>query len=204
MRKVVALAIVVVMLFALAIPAFADSYVSTKDVDSVNTTLIYGVSQSYMVYIPSHIIFSKVVGGTGLVATAQIGAKDIYIAGDETLNIAISSQHETTTQGAAGQQPVRQWWLKDTKMKADGVTPASVPVKYTATMPEGNGTVQLYNGKNILSVDAPTGDFGTISDASGEVTITFTTAGTAQDGAYQDILTFFVSVDKDPWPHVTA
>lgn len=203
MRKVVALAIVLVMLFALAIPAFAEDYVSNKDIDSVSTTLVYGVSQSYMIYIPSNIVLEKLEGGTGLGAVALVGAKNVYIAGDETLNIAIASEHETVTAGAAGEEPTRQWWLKDTNMKEDGVTPASVPVRYSATIPDGSGTATLYNGKNILSVDAPTGDSGTASDASAEVTITFTTAGTAQNGAYQDILTFFVSVDKDPAPTPT-
>lgn len=200
MRKIVALAIALVMIIALSVPAFAEDYVSNKDIDSVNTTLIYGVSQSYLVSIPSKIVFEPIEGESGLGALAEVGAKDIHIAGDESLNIAIASSHETVTPGENGADPTRQWWMKDTNLKEDGVTPASVPVRYSAVIPEGSESVKLYNGKNILSVDAPTGDAGTVSDASGEVTITFSTAGTAQNGAYQDILTFFVSVDKDPAP----
>lgn len=200
MRKVISLLIALVLAFAMAIPVFADDYNMDKDVDSVNSLLTYGVSQSYMISIPSIIAFEAVEGLDGLYADALIEAKDVYIAGDETLNIAIASKNETTTAGEAGAEPIRQWWMIDANLKTDGVTPASVPVRYQATIPENGGTAKLYNGKNILSVGSATGDAGTTSDAKGEVNIDFATAGTAQNGDYKDILTFFVSVDKESLP----
>ncbi len=199
MKRIIALLTALVLLFALAIPGFAAEgdieYTSVENAGSVSTTLIYGVSQSYMIKIPGNIVFTPNEGAPGLGAVATVEAMDVIIAGDETLNIAINSSYETSS--GTGHDVTYQWWMKDTKMKVDGVTPASVPVRYTATIPEGAGHASLYNGKKILTVDASVGDAGTESTASGSVVITFSTAGTAQDGAYQDILTFHVSVDKD-------
>ncbi len=198
MKRMVALLAALVLLLASAVPAFAADdveYTSVENAGSVNTTLTYGVSQSYMIKIPSRINLHRLEDGSGLGATATVEAKSVIVAGDESLNIAVNSSNETSS--GTGHDVTFQWWLKDTNMKVDGVTPASVPVKYTATIPEGAGTAQLYNGKKILTVGAAEGDKGTESNAGGSVTITFFTEGTAQHGAYQDILTFHVSVDKD-------
>ena len=149
----------------------------TGDSYSSDLELTYGVKQSYMVYIPSAVDF-----GSALSVTAKVEVDNVFIAGDEKLNIAIASANKT------GEGDTEQWWLVD-KNKA------SVSVKYKASIPPEQ---RLVNGSNILTVSPPTGDAGIESDAKGSVTITFATKGTAQVGNYADYLTFTVTIDEVP------
>lgn len=181
MKKFIALALAVLMMAVAMIPALAANPVpaisETGDGLTTELELIYGVKQSYMVYIPSAVDF-----GSELSATAKVEVKDVYIAGDEQLNIAIASANKT------GEGDTEQWWLID----KNG---SSVDVRYTASIPPAQ---RLKNGTRILSVSAPTGDSGAASDAKGTVIITFSTMGTAQVGNYRDMLTFSITVDKVP------
>ena len=181
MKKIIALALAVLMMAVAMIPALAAREVPavSETGDSLNTDLelTYGVKQSFMVYIPSAVDF-----GSELSVTAKVEVKDVYIAGNEQLNIAIRSANKT------GEGETEQWWLVDENE-------ASVSVKYTASIPPSQ---RLFNGSRILSVAAPTGDSGAASDAKGSVIVTFATKGTAQVGNYRDTLTFSITIDKVP------
>ena len=181
MKKFIALALAVLMMAVAMIPALAANPVpavsETGDSLTSDLELTYGVKQSYVVYIPSAVDF-----GSELSVTAKVEVRDVFIAGNEQLNIAIASANKT------GEGDTEQWWLVDK-------TGASVSVRYAASIPPDQ---RLKNGARILSVAAPTGDAGITSDAKGSVIITFATKGTAQVGSYQDTLTFSITIDKVP------
>ena len=181
MKKIIALALAVLLTAVVMLPALAADpqlgVSQTGDSYSSEMELTYGVKQSYMVYIPSAVDF-----GSALSVTAKVEVDNVFIAGDEKLNIAISSLNKT------GEGVTEQWWLVD----KNG---ASVSVKYDASIPPDQ---RLTNGSNILTVSPPTGDVGIESDARGSVIITFATKGTAQVGKYADYLTFTVTIDQVP------
>lgn len=245
MKKFLAIALAIVMMAALAVPAFAayemtdeadntvvgddvhygednddpnaDNYLTdAADSQNTDTTLIkYGVAQAYIVTIPAEINLhenkdeantKKTVGY--VYGIEAIGVYDVVIAGDEELNIYVSS-----TQYAAG-----KWTLKDTegsKRSADvnyKIVVASTDEDYTVVEDNyitdyDNATETLVESGtgegadaaaalvgHVLNCEVAEGNVGT-TGSEAYANLYFSSKGTAQEGTYTDTLTFTVRIE---------
>lgn len=257
MKKFLAIALAIVMMAALAVPAFAEytqtdvagntvngtdeHYGKGNDTPTTNpsndnyledqesyihgdTTLIkYGVAQAYIVTIPAEINLhehkdsantSKTVGY--VYGIESIGVYDVVIAGDEDLNIYITSQQFNAA------QDVNAWELIDREVSnvyAEGQDGPSANVNYkivvdpttvdyaadetnyltkdtygTATnvVVSGNGESTLVG--HVLNCPVQTGNIGT-TGSEAYANLYFSSKGTAQEGTYTDTLTFHVRIE---------
>ncbi len=203
MKKFLAIALAVLMIAAMAIPAFAADEVRAFDdqekivtdedtpeeadgsvdpnADKTQDFLVeYGVDQSYTVTIPADVFFdadslqtSGDYNGNYMI-TRVVKADDVKIAGDETLTVKVASANE--------------WTMPDTNGK-------SVAVDYGATIGTADEKFTNKEDNTVLTVEAPEANNGT-EGRDGTATITFFTIGTAQEGNYRDVLTFTISVTE--------
>lgn len=164
MKKFLALALAILMMAAIAVPAFAAEFetqesepvqfedtllweetrygngndnssetnylTDANDQEEENTKIEYGVAQAYTVTIPAEIHLHEFHATSGADGTVEggkkdgyvygiekLGVSDVVIAGDETLNIYLSSsQWDPTTDATKG------WTLKDAETGANNVT----------------------------------------------------------------------------------
>lgn len=165
MKKVLSM-ILAVMLVVSMIPAAYATEIGVDGAQTANTTVTYGLAEGYTVIIPDAIAIGS--NGTG---TGTLKASNVVIDSSETLNIKIS-----------GQDYVDAWELID---KADATNKLTYNIGKTA------GASDVANNAIVLSC------------ASGEhwndemaVTLYFKIAGDlTKSGAYEDTLTFTVSID---------
>ena len=176
MKKILALVLAIIMMAAIAVPAFAAA-TTQQVVDANNASntedvkVTYGVTQSYIVVIPIDVNFEEAEDGTIASHTRDLTAKDVRIAGNEYLTVAIDS--------------LNGWKMKDAAAKSSAV---SYTVKVDAA------TDPLADNGVALSLDRPEGNQGVVG-ATKTVVLTFATAGTAQEGTYEDKLTFNVAIN---------
>lgn len=225
MKKIFALALAIVMMMAIALPVFADvdpadTGFSTETgthkygdatgavaapenttIDGDNMIIKYGVNQEYLVTIPADVSFGFINPDTNLFEDARIvKAENIVISGNEYFTMSVTSAN--------------QWQMVDEAKDSEG-NAISENVDYTATLDnpmdkktvgvDDDATTVVYSNTNyaaaqkILVVEHAAGNKGWDQKASGQVEITFNTAGTAQEGVYIDTLTFTVDiVEGDP------
>ena len=188
MKKIIALALALVMMAAIAVPVFAASESFTADATLTNqTTVKYGVSQTYTVTIPETITISDAQA-----TTAEVSASNVKIAGDKSLRLVVSSTQYDDENDT--------WVLIDQNKNED--VSISDPVDYMITYPVTvdetttdtdvvSGTTQILVVSSKVVYDDETGD--PIGN-SGAVTLKFTTEGTSQVGDFQDKLTFSVTI----------
>ena len=193
MKKIIALVVAIIMMAAIAVPAFAE--VETKQFNNVGNTgttdVIFGVDRGYTVSIPTEVRFS------GLAGTAQLSVSSVKIAGDETVEIRVSS-----TQYADG-----TWVLVDNNEDGEGAPISdNVPYMIKIDVPDPNDDTPVVSGSTVvLSATTNTEDYeltipsDVTSGTKNSVTLLFSTEGTSQVGDYRDVLTFTASVN-DPTP----
>ena len=203
MKKVLALALALIMMLAIAIPAFAatgesgtsvfgDSLNAAEDNVTVNdkVEVEYGVLQAYEITIPADVNFGYADTTVhGYSTTRDIKADKIVIAGNEWLVVTVASANN--------------WQMVDANKDASD-NPISDNVDYTATLADmttaADDTITFSNTNNtkdtVLVVAAADGNKGyeDAKKATGTNTITFATAGTAQEGRFLDTLTFSVEI----------
>ena len=267
MKKFLALALAILMMAAIAVPAMAaefnvndesvdfddtiaweetrygdhndesgaDNYLTdANDTEVENTRLEYGVAQAYTVTIPAdinlHEFHTDAESGSAdgkkdgyVYGIEKIGVSDVVIAGNEELNIYLSStQYNAQTGG---------WTLKDAELNdetagnptndKDNTAGPSADVNYKIkvqdiTVVEGvdqiatanyitdydntntglvlSGTGADVAASRILNQAAATGNAGTTG--SGKTAfLYFSSKGTAQEGTYRDVLTFTVKIE---------
>lgn len=187
MKKILALVLAIIMMAAIAVPAFAEDPVRADrtqsetfvgDADNAETAspdvkVTYGVTQSYVIIIPADVTF--VEGGDGKIASLEstLAADKVRIAGNEKLTVAIDSLYN--------------YKLVDTNQ-------ASIDVDYTIKVDDAQ--VALADKAVALTVNRPDGNAG-LTGSDGSVKLTFATNGTAQEGNFEDYLTFNVSIVVD-------
>lgn len=183
MKKVLALVIAIVMMAAIAVPAFAADETYTfgpndGETGTYDTLVEFGVTGGYTITIPVQVLFS------GLRGEAKVTASSVIIAGNETLNITVKSDNYGTT--TAG-----KWVMKEKDNK-------STPVDYTITMPGDPNAVDVVSETTVIlavtTADSLTTPGNVISGYTDTVTLSLATAGTSQVGTYRDTLTFFAEV----------
>ena len=183
MKKIFALILAIVMMASMSVVVFAEDAVAptaAPDDSTVSggTTLTYGVLQAYLVVIPESQTFVKATGegATGYVASADVAASGVKVAANEYFKVSVTSANN--------------WKMVDTNTYVkDGVTyRKSQPVSYEATVVGGNN---LKTNSEVMSLTSTTEN----ADGSAlTATINFTTAGSGQEGNYQDVLTFVVAI----------
>ena len=186
MKKIFALILAIVMMASMSVVVFAGE--SSVEVNNSQTgtgedagllpggtVLTYGVAEAYTVVIPADQTFAKnnAQGATeaqAFIATAQISASGVKVAGNEKFVVSIDSANN--------------WALKDANR-------ASSDVAYTAYATVGETTTQLTDEGKIFDVASTTA----VAGGTGSAALTFYTAGTGQEGNYVDTLTFIVSME---------
>lgn len=241
MKKFLALALAIVMMAAIAVPAFAAEFTEVpsytdftesilweetrygdgnddkesqnyltdaNDSEEENTRIEYGVAQAYTVTIPADIrLYEFTAESTAnqtkgyVYGQETISVSDVVIAGDEELNIYLSSSQYDDTNG---------WTLKDSegtmssadvnyKIKvedSDTVNAANYIADYDAatTGLVLNGTDSTVAASRILNQAVATGNAGTLGSTN-TVQLYFSSKGTAQEGTFRDVLTFTVRIE---------
>ena len=167
MKKIFALILAIVMMASMSVVVFA----ADKEAGAVegSTVLTYGVDQAYEVVIPENQTFAG-SDADGYTASGDVKATGVKIAKGEKFTITVASANS--------------WTLVDTEGE-DGAA-ISDPVSYDAKV---DGSSIKTTGK-VLEL----GDTTTPGGNSATKTITFTTAGTGQEGTYKDTLTFTVAI----------
>ena len=180
MKKIIALALAILMMAAIAVPAMAKDYDETSTGEGYNQSIVeFGVNAGYTITIPQKITFD------GLEGEATVTASSVVLAGNETLSVSVSStQYQMQVEG---EQTARAAWVMTE------ITGKSAPVDYTIK----NGGVAVASNGVILTVtadDALTTTDDVTSGYTDTVTLDLATPGTSQVGTYQDTLTFAASV----------
>ena len=205
MKKVLALALALLMMFAIAIPAMAEgdeteapaatTNTSSKDFTTEtagnvgNTKVEYGVSQSYTVTIPNVVSFASSLKNV----TATVSVADAFLAGNEKVNVKVTS---AKSYAIAGDRTVTKtaWTMVDT----NGI---STPVDYWLGLDTDTAkTAKVADGGIVLTVERAPGNAG-VDGASDSATLYFNTDGTAQEGTYEDRLTFDVEITTNATGH---
>ena len=208
MKKTLALVLAVAMMFAMALPMFAETTTrygqGNDDVASDNytvpaddtqtdkqTELKYGVAQAYTVSIPAalelHEAHDTADGKTvGYVYNNyKIAVSDVVIAGTEVLNIYVAGADEDSFVLAAQQ---------DGNADVDYYVTTGAYYTFaegaTSIAPGDDGATSL-----VLTCEADEGNDGT-KGTEAEAQIYFSSKGTAQEGVYMDTLTFTVRVQN--------
>ena len=191
MKKTLALILAIVMMAALAVPAFAETPVDEGVLSSETLvgegtkgcTVTYGVAQSYTVSLPTAINFAYAENEQ----TATLIVNNFVINGSNKLVITMDSAFDTTTVGG--------WEMRDV---AGGST--AVPYNVEVTGKTGDNvetTVGDVTNADTANSAAPSVVMEVNSNVDGEagsVTLMFTTEGTKQAGDYSDQITFAVSI----------
>lgn len=187
MKKIIALVVAIIMMAAIAVPAFAADETFTfgpndAETGTYDTTVEFGVTGGYTVTIPQKIVFDSNRQGT-----ATITASSVVIAGNEQLHVTVYSENYGTTDAG-------KWVMEEETGK-------STPVDYTITMPGATQeapAVDVVSDSTVIvevtSTDALTTPGDVTSGYTDSVTLSLATAGTSQVGKYLDTLTFSAAV----------
>ncbi len=182
MKKTLAIILAIVMMAAMAVPAFATQEITSG---TGSSEVEYTVDDEYTVVIPQKITLSKDA------VTADVTVTKAVIKGNQTLTVKMHStqgtngkwQLETTTGGYAVEYNISI--AEKNEGKAEGA-------QVTLTAGEfANGGANSANTLLTVKSVATVGE----NEHLGAATLTFTTAGTAQAGTYTDSITFTISVD---------
>ena len=206
MKKVLALALALVMMLAIAIPAFAEEpnegeavvggaepepeNVISQDFTSEtagtvgNSKVEYGVSQAYTVTIPNTVSFTTLKD-----IPAEVSASNVLLAGNEKLVVTVVS---AKTFEVAGPKTVNKtaWTMVDT----NGIsTPVDYWLALEAQVDKATTAKHVADNGVVLEVLRAAGNNG-VEGATGSADLFFSTNGTAQEGTYEDRLTFNVAI----------
>ena len=186
MKKIIALAIAIIMMAAIAIPAFAtDNTLAQNGANSSTADVTYGVDQLYTVIVPGAIGF-----GTASTQTAVVKAYNVIIPGNLQLQVSIASAESYDFDKEGAQEPEE----KDAWTMVEASQNGSAPVEYEVALTEG-GTA-LENNDVVLYVNSTEVSSANVDDAKTQ-TLYFSTDGTTESGNFIDVLTFSVALSTN-------
>lgn len=205
MKKTLALILAIVMMAALAVPAFAETTPAQAGVLSSDTlvgegtkgcTVTYGVSQTYTVSLPTAVNFAYGIAGQVQDQTANVSVDNFVINGSNQLVVTMDSANQGANNG---------WIMKDV---SEGGKSTAVPYTVSAAAEDGNGANVIIPNANVANADTSKGETPTrilevksnVEGNGGGVDLTFETPGTQQAGDYSDQITFTVSIEAIPTP----
>ena len=172
MKKIFALALVIVMMAAISIPAFAEEVATNTitgnagDTYADQTYVSYGVDQTYTVVIPAAIEVNK----STLKAECPVKIMDVCIPANQKIKLSVTSKNEPDGDNV--------WQLEE-----KGATGAT-PVPYTVA----NSTKDIVRGGEFMTADSAV-NFTAVTE-----TLTLTVSKTMQVAIFEDYLTFSVAI----------
>jgi len=189
MKKFLALALAIIMMAAIAVPAFAATIDETTNPQTATTTVTYGVSQSYVVTVPDAVDFAQ-----GNTKTATVSASEVVIPGNRKLQVAIASAagEYTVPNSSVVYDAKVAWTMVENTKNGSAAVPYTVNLTRNKTGAEDadfENVEKLANNGVVLTV------LSNDADLAGESTLYFDTIGTNQAGQYTDTLTFTVSLE---------
>ena len=179
MKKFIALALVIIMMAAIAVPAMAEDKTMDTNTTSATTDVTFGVTDKYTVTVPALVDFA-----TALETTAEVKATGVVVAGNKQLEVKIAS---ATTFDYANDDPDAGAVAKEAWKMVETSQNGSTAVPYEVALTDG-GTA-LVNNDVVLTV--VTNEAATTTKTQ---TLYFSTEGTTQSGNYADVLTFSTAV----------
>ena len=185
MKKIFAIALVIVMMAAISIPAFAADFVGNADgAVGGSTTVRYGVDQTYTVSIPETITLNTPVGDTGKKSgTGDITVSDVCIPANRTLRLTVNSSIT----------PSGNWVLTEVAEEDQSLTGAADVQYVISGVQKKQETVtatydSIVKNGTVLSVASA------IAFEAETTTLTFIANKTMQVAKYEDNLTFTVTI----------
>lgn len=168
MRKLLSVLLAIALVMSLSVTAFAaDAQITVDGAQSAETLVTYEMLEGYTVIIPDSVVINTLTSE----GEAVIAAENVIIDFGKTLNIKIS-----------GDDYEDAWEL------IDKVNDKNKLVYNIGTSKDGDDIVN-----NSIVLAAPAGDY---YNQKLEETLHFSLAGdTTKSGAYEDTLTFTVSID---------
>ena len=199
MKKFLALALAIVMMAAIAVPAFAaptriDQEDDPDETKSATATVTYGVNKTYTVTVPDAVAFPT--DGTNAI-TADVSAEDVVIPGSQKLVVSVASAAGSYTVPNSGDPGVTydakvEWTLVEVTKNGSNAVPYSVYVGAAGAQAKPQDADALTNALGtVLTVNSSTG----AAAATGGAKLFFETVGTNQSGNYIDTLTFTVALE---------
>ena len=172
MKKALSLALALVLAFALAIPAFAETVNATEGnfTDKTgNTTVTYSVSGKYTISIPAN--FPLDAAGDG---TADIGVSDVLIPTGKTLTVKLTTENYADSKN----------YLKD------GTKASSISYTITSKVKDSQDTpTAVTNDAAFITVAA-----GSKAGETRTLTFDANIAEATLMGEHTDIITFTAHV----------
>ena len=200
MKKFLALALAIVMMAAIAVPAFAaptrlDQGLTPDETKSATATVTYGVNKTYTVTVPDAVAFPA----AGNAITADVSAEAVVIPGSQKLVVSVASAAGSYTVPNSGDPGVTydakvEWTLVEVTKNGSNAVPYSVYVGAADALakPTGDDVKALTNALGtVLTVNSST----SATAATGGAKLFFETVGTNQSGNYIDTLTFTVALE---------
>lgn len=182
MKKIIALMLAILMMAAMAVPAFAEQVVAGSDATaeslqlSGGTVITYGTSQQYTVTIPVAIDLNSGAG------QGNVTISDYSLAADKELTISInSSMVENYTV-----KNDNKWYLFENGTNT-GATDVEYFVKVEGAGAEG-ADLDIARGGDIMSANTANGN------ADVAVTLLFSTEGTSQVASFTDTVSFLATI----------
>ena len=186
MKKIFAIALVIVMMAAISIPAFAANVDHDGNENAVNayesaTTIEYGVKQSYTVSIPETIVLDKSEADGKRSGTGAIVVSDAYIAANVDLVLSVTSAKTDKETDA-------RWLLKDSK------DTGATDVEYTITSVQTQGDAEAITYDKVAKEGTILSVGSAVAFEDATATLTFLADKTMQVTTYEDKLTFTVNI----------
>ena len=199
MKKIIALVVAILMIAAMAVPAFAaevvqgDNALKAETVLGNGTTVIYGSSQKYEVTIPETINFNNGSVDTdeesptkGIITVdGTLTISKYSIAADKTLTVSMAPRAVGNYQ-EANQAEDKGWFLYEIGDEKTGAN----DVEYYVAVNDGQTTKTVKRGDVVASASTKT----TTDDVT--VTLIFTTYGTSQVASFTDNISYTVKIGK--------
>lgn len=190
MKKIIALVVALVMMAAIAVPAFAaETTLTGNSATAGGTKLIYGTSQSYTVTIPPQI---ELAAGTNSEAQT-VSISNYKLATNKRVSISIDSanvDYYTVVDGNA-------WYLVEASAEYEPIEKASkkaADVPYTVFnggTAEGN---KVLRGATIVYADST----ASLTPPAQTTTLVFHTVGTSEVAYFTDTVSFTATVGDKP------
>ena len=175
MKKIFALALVIVMMAAISVPAFAaeTSFSGNLNETYENQTKIeYGVQQTYTVVIPDLITINSNLEGS-----CPVKVQDVCIPANLKIKLSVSSENVNANND--------KLWQLEEQVAVDATATGAQPVPYTvktATIANIERGGQFMEAASAVTFNAVT------------ETLLIQVNKTMQVATYEDYLTFIVSI----------
>ena len=177
MKKIIALVVALVMMAAMAVPAFAAEFTDDVVNNAGGTTITYGATQAYTVTVPANFTLAANTD-----TTATLSVSNYMISATKVLKISVDSENKDTVKNT--------WQLVEVLQEGASELTGAANVPYTIKV---GGESIVPNSAVVLTLKTANGQNGADGEQVDSI-LTFNTAGTSQVAKFQDTITFSVAI----------